>query len=439
MTKLNINLLETDEFLDSDFDSSLNGTKSRGTYNPLQFVVRLRDDIHNALKEEKISFDRIQAFSTFMHENIHWWQHVGSHLGFLTSLSYPFIAHSAHQNLNTLVKRNEKFKSIVEYDKHYYSFTGKHDNQEVNKILNNYYDITYAKAYILDNKNINKIVKDQRFFLNMGHCFHILWSSSINTLAASIDREYNFLPKIKDWQEGFQKLEQEKIPGFFIDSSMGISPLGTKAIFEGQARFNQLQYLTIASENKLLYSDFQKFGMLHGIYIEAFNLFLEITEIELPDNLNNSIVGLFLLICDIAINPTDGFPHDIIHYESFIISNDPGMRFIMLCQAIRKQKTNWINSVKDYSREEYINLSEELCREIVCFPPLYGSAVVASWIDNNEEIQNLLKEESEMKFNPENLSIRLFASKYIRFQEDKLRYPSIFCWTGKSMTSEASK
>ena len=44
-----------------------------------------------------------------------------------------------------------------------------------------------------------------------------------------------------------------------------------------------------------------------------------------------------------------------------------------------------------------------------------------------------------MKFKPENLAIRLFAAKYIRFQQDKLKYPSIFCWTGKSMTSEASK
>jgi len=439
MIKLNPSLLETDEFFESDFDSSLNGTKSKGTYNPLQFVIRLRDDIQNALLEDKISFDRIQAFSTFMHENIHWWQHVGSHLGFLTSLSYPALAHSAHQDLNTLVRRNETFKSIVEYDKQYFSKTGKQDNQEVNRILNNFHDINYAKSFILDNKNIHKILNDKRFFLHMGHCFHILWTASLNTLAASIDSEYTFLPKINEWHEKFQKLEQDKVPGFFIDSSMEISPLGTRAIFEGQARFNQLQYLSIASGNKLFYSDFEKLGMLHGIYIEAFDLFLKMTEIDRPDNFNNSIVGLYLLLCDIAINPTDGFPFDIIHYETFIISNDPGMRFVMLCHAIKAQKARWVDSVKEYSREEYINLSEELCKEIVCFPPWYGSAMVANWIGYNISIQNLLKEESEMRFKPENLSIRLFASKYIRFQEDKLKYPSIFCWTGKTMTSEASK
>lgn len=386
-----------------------------------------------------MSFEKIQAFSTFMHENIHWWQHVGSHLGFLTSLSYPALAHSAHKDLNTLVKRNEKFKSIVEYDRFYYRNTGNHDNQEVNRILNNYHDIFYAKFFILDNKNIYKIVNDKRFFLHMGHCFHILWSSSINTLAASIDREYRFLPKINEWHGKFQELERNSAPGFHIDSSMGISSLGTKAIFEGQARFNQLQYLTIASENKFVYSDFERLGMLRGIYIEAFDLFLKITQIDRPENFNNSFIGLFLLLCDIAINPTDGFPHDILHYESFIISNNPGIRFIMLCQAIKKNKTKWVNAVQEYSKNEYINLCEQLCKEIVCFTPLYGSEIVANWSENNISVQNLLREESEMKFIPENLSIRLFASKYIRFQEDKLKYPNIFCWTGKSLTNEASR
>lgn len=439
MIELNPSLLKTDEFFESELDSSLNGTNARGTYNPMQFVIRLRDDIHTALNGDEINFERIQAFSTYMHENIHWWQHVGSHLGFLTSLSYPALAHYSQRDLNSLVNRNEKFKSILQYDKRIHTNTTKSDNQEVNRILNNYYDIIYAKAYILDNNNIHKIVEDKRFFLSMGHCFHILWSSSINSLAASFDKDFSFLPNINEWYGNFKRLEREKVPGFYIDSSMSISPLGTKAIFEGQARFNQLQYLTIASENKLTFIDFQRLGMLNGIYIEAFNIFLKIIEIDRPDNFNNSIIGLFLLVCDIAINPTDGFPHTIFHYESFIISNDPGMRFVMLCQTIRKQKSKWLNSVQDYSREEYVIICEDLCKEIVCLSPLLGSAIVTKWIEENVTIQELLKEESEMDFKPENLPIRLFTAKYIRFQEDKLKYPSIFCWTGKSMTSEASK
>jgi hypothetical protein len=83
-----------------------------------------------------------------------------------------------------------------------------------------------------------------------------------------------------------------------------------------------------------------------------------------------------------------------------------------------------------------MELSEELSRFIACIPPLWGSAMVVKWIEENEAIKNLLDEESRMIYNPENLPIRLFFSKYIRFQEDKLKYPNVFCWTGKCMTSE---
>lgn len=432
-------LLLTEENLNSELKSSFSANKTQGSYSPMQFVIRLHKDVHNALDKDDLSFEKVQAFSTYMHENIHWWQHVGSHLGFLTSLSYPALAHTAHRDLSTMVSRDEKFKPILQYDKWYYSQTGKHNNPEINSILNYYYDIFYAKAFILDNNNIEKIIKDKRFFLNMGHCFHVLWSSSIHLLATSIDKDYNFLPNIHKWSENFKKLEENKIKGFYIDSNITIAPLGTKAIYEGQARFNQLQYLTIAADNKYSYEDFEHLGMLHEIYIEAFNLFLELTKIERPNNFNTPVIGLFLLVCDIAINPVDGFPFDIYHYETFIISNDPGTRFTMLCQVIGKDTPKWNNAVQNYSREEYIEFTELLCSEIVCIPPLYGSAIVADWAQKNDSVKELLEEESKMKFKPENMEIRLFASKYIRFQQDKIKYPSIFCWTGKSMTKEADK
>lgn len=439
MTKLNPTLLNSIGLLENNFDDANYKEQCKGSYNPMQFVLRLHKDVHIELKKNIKDFESVQAFSTFMHETIHWWQHVGSHLGFLTSLSYPALAHTIHNDLITLITKDVKFKSIKQYDIYRINNKEKHNNPEIDRILNYYYDISYAHSFILNNPSINEISKDRRFFLHMGHCFHILWSSSITALAGSIDPTFEFLPKIHDWSANFQKVEQDQVPGFQIDKGMSISSIGTKAIYEGQARFNQLQYLTIASQNSLTYRDFQLLGMLEGIYIEAFELFLYITDIESPDNFNNSTVGLFLLICDIAINPTDGFPNTIAHYPSFIISNNPGLRFTLFCQIIRKDKTKWINAIKEYSRSEYIEFSEKLCKEIVCASPLEGSAVVAGWAEENQSIKNLLKEESQMKFQSENLPIRLFASKYIRFQEDKIKYPNIFCWPGKSMTGEQSK
>lgn len=438
MKNLNSKLLMTEELQEMNFASAVNGNRLRGSYNPLQSVVRLHDDILKALDRNDMSFERIQAFSTYLHETIHWWQHVGSHLGFITSLSYPALAHMAQRDLKTLVDRNEIYKPILAYDQYYYSQTGSYNNIEVNRILNYYHDIRFATAYISNNENIRYMLKDKRFFLNIGHCFHMLWSMSINVLSVSIDPHFNFLPKIKDWSPKFLELERSQIPGFTTDADVTISSLGTHAIYEGQARFNQLQYLAIGSSD-LSYEKFAEMGMLQGIYIEAFDLFLMITGIDRPNSLNNSVIGLFLLICDVAINPVEGFPSDIIDYNSFIISNDPGMRFTLLCQNVAVNKDRWENAVKDYSRDEYVMLSEELCDSIVCLPPLRGSAIAASWAEEHMDVKKMMAEEADMKFSNENLVIRLFISKYIRFQEDKLKYPNIFCWPGKSMTGELSK
>ncbi len=430
--ELNSNLLFTDAFDEENFNS----TNARGTYNPMQFVIRLREDIHVALKEDDLSPNKIQAFSTFLHENIHWWQHVGSNFGFILSLSYPALSHAVHGDLKTLIERNERYKPIIKYDNHYFKTHKKLDNYEVNRILNNYHDLLYAKWFAYDNKNIHKIVKDRRFFLSVGHCYRILWTTSVHTLAHCLDKEYQFLPNVTKWLEEFKKLEQNKVDGFYIDSAIGIAPLGIKAIYEGQARFNQLQYLTIASENTLKYDDFKKSGMLNGIYVEAFDLFLKITKINVPADFNNATIGLFLLVCDIAINPTEGFPHDIFHFESFIYSNDPGIRFIMLCQAISKDKTAWENCIQDYSAEEYIKNSEKLCDLIFCLSPYFGIEAVNKWIETESSIKELMEEEKKMDFNSNNLPIRLFFSKYLKMQQDKLKYPNVFCWIGKSMTSE---
>ena len=88
--------------------------------------------------------------------------------------------------------------------------------------------------------------------------------------------------------------------------------------------------------------DFEEMGLLHGVYIEAFDFFLKTTGIEKPNNLLHPSVGLFLLVCDLSINPTNGFPLDIYDFENFIHKNDPGQRFLTLCIEIGKKSYFYI-------------------------------------------------------------------------------------------------
>src|ERR1043166_5494801 len=96
--KLNKHLLQHSDEVDSI--SAAYGD-IRGLYNSMQFVLRLHPDIHAALENAptgivqagEIDFNAFQAFSTYLHETIHWWQHMGSTSGLLLSLTYPAHLH----------------------------------------------------------------------------------------------------------------------------------------------------------------------------------------------------------------------------------------------------------------------------------------------------------------------------------------------------------
>ncbi len=74
-----------------------------------QFVVRLRPEIHRLIDgvttglydPNELDSKTIQAFSTYLHETVHWWQHMGSTAGLIMSLVYPA---QAHQNTSRLLK-----------------------------------------------------------------------------------------------------------------------------------------------------------------------------------------------------------------------------------------------------------------------------------------------------------------------------------------------
>jgi hypothetical protein len=90
---------------------TLNATlKAHGLYSSFQYVLRLSPAVHRKLAEVgggiktsgEVGFDGVQAFSTLLHETVHWWQHVGSTYGLMLSLTYPTQAHANYKALREL-------------------------------------------------------------------------------------------------------------------------------------------------------------------------------------------------------------------------------------------------------------------------------------------------------------------------------------------------
>lgn len=428
--KFNSNLLSTEEQDTFNYNSSV-----RGSYSSMQFVIRLREDIRKQIDgdgdaDAETSPEKYQAFSTYLHETIHWWQHIGSNFGFLLSTSYPSYATSSFGKLKSLIEKELVYKSLLKFEKQNYEKTGKAEIGDLNIIVNDYYDLENAKLFCLDNKNISDIIKDRRFFLSVGHSYMILWASSIQVFSEMFDKENRFLADMSKWIPEFQKLEKKRVEGFYPDSEYHISPLGIRAIYEGQAVFNQILYLkNIFKDNNIIFKDFIDNGMLHGIYLEAFDLFLQIINEERPVLVEDSLIGLFLLVCDIAINPNNGFPSDIYDYENFIVKNDPGIRFIKICQVINQKKGYFLNRCNELSKKTYVELSKILNKKIGCKCSYSTIKEVLNW-ENHESIIQLMKEEEKHDYDKANMPFRLFLAKYIKFQMDKHENPQFLCWIG---------
>jgi hypothetical protein len=104
-----------------DCPTTLNAClNSHGLYDPFRFVLRLSPEVHRKIAAlqtgivtGRIDSEGLRAFSTYLHETIHWWQPAGSTTGLMLSLSYPGQAHANHTHLKKLLTRIWPKKSIL--------------------------------------------------------------------------------------------------------------------------------------------------------------------------------------------------------------------------------------------------------------------------------------------------------------------------------------
>jgi len=429
-------LLHSDELQYSYTDRYEDCLHAHGLYNSMRFVVRLSPVNHEYIDEitkgnvRDLSSEAIQAYSTYLHETVHWWQHIGSTLGLIISLSYPAQTHRNVEGLRKILGIIGPKKSIDIYNKNNATEVNPSTDEfhHINIILNNFHDIEFFRSIILNPKSVITVSKSG-YFESVGHSYNLGYSSALLSLAEVFDRDFKLFPNPDNWISEFEKLKKKKVKGYYYGSENYVPALGLKEILEGQARFIQLQFLSFSSDNKITWSDFAAIGFLDGIYFKAFQFYLDASESEIPDSIDHPIVALFLLVCDISINPGEGFPFDIEHFESFIKSVDPGIRFNSLCHAIKKHP-EVKKMINDYSKKEYEEVAEILCKEIVSHTPSQVCKEALGWIENSKELEKLLEEESEFDFKNENQPVRIILSKYLKFCNDKVEHPEFFCWPG---------
>ena len=415
------------------FEACLN---AHGMYETMRFVLRLSPRNHELMDSLElgqkavgdVSPEALQAYATYVHETVHWWQHIGSTSGLVLSLSYLAQCHSSLEQLREVLAVFGPKKSLK-------TWADKVLLQEGNTVqatlapaniaINNALDVEYYKAYSLNPKgNISWLV-DQKHFESVGHCYHIVYGQLLGMLSDTADTDFSVIPNARAWDAEFSRLNEEKVDGFFWRSPVHVPPVGLRAIYEGQARFVQLQFLNRARSHAPSFQGWRDMGFLSGIYVEAFDQFLTLSQSIWPTNLNDPLVGLFLLVCDLAINPTRGVPFDIESFEDFITDVDVGVRFTRLSLAIRN-RPHLRSAVRNFSREEYAEVSEELADETGYDYPLAALEEIATWPTRTPALKQLMAEHKTFEFDRTNQPLRVFFSHFVSFARDKARFPEFF-------------
>lgn len=414
------------------FDGSFG---AEGMYENMRFIVRLSPINHErvnslgygVIASSTIDYESLKSYSTFIHENIHWWQHIGSTSGIIYSLSYLAQFYINRKNLLEIVKSGYPYKPLLKVH------LSKSDDKsilqgKINTVVNNYMDIEFYKMYAFNPVGQIKQIVTNPFFESIGHSYSTVYANVILVIASIIDRDFMMLPDVRKWGPEFSRLRGDHIEGYHDRSPIRVPPLGLLALYEGQARMNQLHYLSRATGN-FDFEYWSEHGYLKGIYAEAFNFFLEITDSDRPTRIDSPITYLFLLVCDFAINPSVGFPLDIKIFEHFIDDVDAGFRFLRLCLVV-KDDPDIKDQILECSKEEYIRICSRLSDASGLSSPFENFERIKHWADNLDSIRIMLDEGRKFKFEPTNMPVRVILSRFLSFSLDRLEKPEFFCWPG---------
>jgi hypothetical protein len=419
-----------------NFSACLN---ARGTYTTEHFVVRLSPRIHEIIDavpsgqypDGILGAETVQSWSTYLHETVHWWQHMGSTSGLILSLGYPAQTHQNAEHLQTILRAAGPKKSIRTWAEESARDGLTIHNaglRAANIVVNNAIDLEFFKMAIFAPQAVVD-AHDDPYFETLGHTYWMGYGHAVGLLSATVDRQNAYLPNGSAWDEPFRRVRAAGIEGWVRGGPLKVAPLGLHALFEGQARFVQLQYLCFGTREPPSCAALKAAGYFDGVYGEAFEGFLIASGTAWPERFDDPIVGLFLLIVDMAINPTAGFPLDINSFENFLIDVDPGIRFLRLCYAIRAHP-ELRTTVVQYSKAEYLAISEILASETGYGLPAIGLQTIAEWAEGCDGITSILKERNTFKFDRSNVVVRVLLSHFVSFSIDKLARPEFFCWPG---------
>lgn len=419
-------------------------TARRGAFDPMMHVLELSSEISSVLNGDamferlRIGDPKLLAFATYLHETVHWWQHTSTTAGLISALSRAAQAHVIRRALKSvpvdegsLVK--PAYVACMRPDSPAKSYE--------NLAVNGWMDIEFG-SLLLGTPEAARMVVRNPFFESVGQSYFAYMADVLGLIRATIGGS----SLISDFTRGygsFESLIEARVEGYSPNAARVMLPgLGLRAIQEGQARFAELQFRHMASGGRESWAEFAAQGLLEEEYLRAFEIFLITAKLDRPGSPISPEVNLFLLVCDLAMMPSVGYPDEILDFSGFIEAVSPGTRFLELCGATRllgSERGEILAELTQPNASTYRAVSARLCSSFKGSSPLQVAETIAGWVSEDSGAGRMMRNSLAGRVEA-STSVAYFYGRHLAAMVDRVARPDFFCWPAYSLilSQEAS-
>ena len=408
-----------------------------GQFDPMNCILYLDGDVSDALDASDGSpeFEVKDAgspillpFSTFLHEIIHWWQHVGTTSGLFYGLSIPT------QALSTAKYLSEFGAELPKPLTHSVTNSLPSEHPALLSVLR-WSELELGASLLFDPMTTSYTLRSRtRFYESLGHALLLTHISTMSAVASILDPGRRSLPDPDPWIDLYERFVKDERPCFAPREIIEFA-IGLREIAEGQARVSEIQYRSLAYET-MTWSEVKARGLLSGVYATAFEEFLRLTGFDEPSYPIDASVNLFLLLCDISLNPAEGYADDIADDGKFVYRVHPGIRFLKLCD-LAKGNQGLLVGLKTLSAESYDVVAEALCGDAGWPTPRETGRRALFRLERMSNWQQLQAQREAGNYGSRDAPIRFYFAEHHAFLKTKVELPHLFCWPASFLTSKA--
>src|SRR3546814_4929921 len=106
---------------------------------------------------------------------------------------------------------------------------------------------------------------------------------------------------------------------------------------------------------------------------------------------------------------------------------------MMLSAIVRMKCPGTTAKIREYTRKEYEEVTEELAAALLIDLLLTIAAMCSEWTREGGSLNSLMEEHRTLDYGAVNLPVRVLFSHFLSFMRDKLLTPDLFCWPGSWM------